>query len=501
MASFALTYPDWKAPAEDGKLIIWPQPAELLEQIRQNQRNLSQSEIRIQHVALREIRRGMREFLGHTNDAALLASGHQTELYHPGVWAKDALIAAAAERVGGQAFHIAVDTDAPKHLLVRWPGGAMPISDDPQLTSASWCGLLQPPTPAHLESLQAQFTESAAAWDFQPLLPQILSSLRRLAIEATTLSASLTNAQHALDWDLGLRHHALLASPLFQSAPFLLFVHHILSQADRFAADYNATLQQYRDQHGMNTRSRPMPDLFVGNDAVETPFWLDNLATGQRSRPSVFRGSDGWVLQLVGGEQFALDASAQGWDAAARMGKWLTQTAHRLAPRALTLTTFLRLCLVDQFVHGIGGGRYDQVTDRLIASHFDIQPPHFCVTTATLLFPEALNRQRVCVPCVVHDGHRLRHGLLGERKMQLVGQIAALPRRSHERQSAFHAMHDELESAARTSPQVRQWHEHLLQTQRQEREEQTLFDRELFYAIQPRERLLHMIQRYRESFA
>ena len=60
---------------------------------------------------------------------------------------------------------------------------------------------------------------------------------------------------------------------------------------------------------------------------------------------------------------------------------------HRLSPRALTLTTFIRLFIADNFVHGIGGGRYDQVSDQIIRDYFKVDPPAFSVTTATLFFP------------------------------------------------------------------------------------------------------------------
>ena len=40
--------------------------------------------------------------------------------------------------------------------------------------------------------------------------------------------------------------------------------------------------------------------------------------------------------------------------------------SRALRPRALTLTLFARLCVADFFIHGIGGGKYDEVTDRII---------------------------------------------------------------------------------------------------------------------------------------
>jgi hypothetical protein len=172
----------------------------------------------------------------------------------------------------------------------------------------------------------------------------------------------------------------------------------------------------------------------------------------------------------------------------------------RLSPRALTLTMFFRLALVDQFIHGIGGGRYDQVTDRLIARHFNIEPPRFCVTTATLYFPDAVGRSRVCMPCVAQEGHKLRHNVLGERKRELVARIEAAPRKSLDRSAAFYEMHRQLAAARHTHPLLSRWDEHVREVQQREAEEASVFDRELFYAIQPRERLTRLIERYDAAF-
>src|SRR3954470_7582526 len=132
-------YADWKAPATDGELLIWPEPRELLNRTRENHARLSSSDqVLIQNTPLSQVRRSMREFLGHDDAQPLLATGHQTELYHPGVWVKDVLLDSAARQLDAQAYHLAVDTDAPKHLLLRWPGGAMPLTDDPNAGSAAW---------------------------------------------------------------------------------------------------------------------------------------------------------------------------------------------------------------------------------------------------------------------------------------------------------------------------------------------------------------------------
>ena len=61
----------------------------------------------------------------------------------------------------------------------------------------------------------------------------------------------------------------------------------------------------------------------------------------------------------------------------------------RLRTRALTTTLFARLCLADLFVHGIGGAKYDEMTDRIIARFFEMPAPRFVTMSATVHLPIA----------------------------------------------------------------------------------------------------------------
>src|SRR2546421_11695071 len=118
------TYPDWKAPCEDGQILIWPEPVKLLSDTRENHRRLAEADARIQNAPLSELRRAARAWIGHNDEAQpLIADGHQSELHHPGVWVKRVLSRFAACRLRGSAAHFAIDTDAPKHLMLRWLGG------------------------------------------------------------------------------------------------------------------------------------------------------------------------------------------------------------------------------------------------------------------------------------------------------------------------------------------------------------------------------------------
>jgi hypothetical protein len=497
MTVSAARYDRWKAPAADGELLIWPAVDELLRNTLENHQRLSSAlTVEVQNVPLPELRSRMRSWLGHRDDSPIIATGHQTELYHAGVWAKDALIDAVAARLGGTAIHFAVDTDEPKHLQLRFPGGSVSLLDEID-RDARWTALLPPPTPAHLNEIEHTFQNASTDWTFDPMLGQFLASMKRRAMEETNLPAAITDSLHALDADLGLRHRVLLASPLWMCEPYLVFVHHVLARIDAFSADYNSALHAYRVENKIRSVGRPMPDLNCTADGCEAPFWLDSLADGSRRRAAVARtAANRFVLSAPAGETFEFDPAADGWEAAGRLQRWLVAHQLRLSPRALTLTAVLRLLAVDQFVHGIGGGQYDQVLDGLIARHFSIDPPRFSVTTATLFFPEAASQTRVCLPCLAQEGRRLKHSALGEEKSRMVAAIAGLPRRSTRRAELFLAMHDKLAEAWKGEP-VRRWEARYVKAEQRSVEEKTLFDRELFYAIQPASRLSGLIDRYR----
>jgi len=500
MPEIAERYVRWKAPSEDGELLIWPAPAEVISETRENARRLaSETTARIHGIPFNEVRSKMRAWLGHDDAQPLIATGHQAELHHPGVWAKNAFIDATARKLEGRAFHFSVDTDEPKHLQLRWPGGGITLTDDSTAMRGAWSELVQPPSAAHLKDVETALAQASAGWGFVPMAFDFLRALRRRLLNSSTLPVVLSDSLQELDWELGLRYDAMIASPLWSAEPYLLFAHHVLARAGAFAVDYNTALAEFRHHNKIRDPGRPMPDLRVDPSACEVPFWLDSLSTGSRKRASVRNVNGKFVLDGSEGTVFEFHASADGWEAAASLSRWLRMQNLRLSPRALTLTAVLRLLVADQFVHGIGGGQYDQVLDALTARHFKIEPPRFAVTTATLFFPQAVGMTRACLPCLQQEGHRLKHNLLGDGKRQLLDQIASLPRRSRQRGEVFQQMHQQLnQSLAR--PEFADWKSRFDDASRLATEERALFDRELFYAIQPRERLLGLIDRYRERF-
>jgi len=350
------------------------------------------------------------------------------------------------------------------------------------------------PTPGHIAEIEAEFADASRGWGFNPCVGEFLGSLRRTALEAHELAPAVVNATHQLDWRLGLRHHAMLLSPVWTSPAFMVYAYDLLARGGEVSAHYNAALAGYRVEQGIKSPGRPMPDLVVREGEVESPFWLDDLAAGTRRRLTLAQADGGWRLG-----EFVLDASAEGHAAGERLLAYLRLHNLRLAPRALTLTMFLRLFLADQFVHGIGGGRYDQVTDRLVHALYGVEPPAFSVTTATLYFPAAAGQKRVSLRPLLQEGRRLRHGSFSREKRAMADAIAGLPRNSAERRTAFFDMHRWLARQA-ASPAMQAWQEQLDHATAEQLKQKAVFDRELFYAIQPEERLRGLISRYDAQF-
>jgi hypothetical protein len=48
---------------------------------------------------------------------------------------------------------------------------------------------------------------------------------------------------------------------------------------------------------------------------------------------------------------------------------------------------FARLCFADLFVHGIGGSKYDEMTDRIISRFFCVPAPEFLTLSGSLHLP------------------------------------------------------------------------------------------------------------------
>ena len=489
-----------QTPAADGEVLLHPAPAQLIASTREAARTFAVSaKPFLQGTPLYELRARARQPLGQPVDRPLIVTGHQIEFCHPGVWQKQVAADALARAVDGLACLLAVDTDTPRNLELRWPGGSAPLADSAQLRAAHWLAALPMPSAERTAEFDVALAAAAGKWPFETLLPAFTSALKLHTPAGGNLATLLSNSMRQVDLSLGLAYQPVMASNVWDSLPFLLLSHDILARALSFAAAYNHALEEYREKRGIENDGRPWPDLVYTPDTCEVPFWLDNLGDGSRRRALLHRGRAGWELR-IGDDAFNFSQFSRGWGCAEKLSKFLREHHCRLCPRALVLSMYCRLVMADLFIHGIGGAEYDKVTDRVIELWYAVRPPPVAIVTATLYFPTAESQARIDRNLLQSQERRRRHGWSDPHKRELVDSIAAAPRLSPRRAELFAEMHHGLRDMTEND-EYRQF-KAAIEAQRGLADAQrAIFDRQLFYLIQPRTRLQRLIDTTRAAFA
>jgi hypothetical protein len=200
----------------------------------------------------------------------------------------------------------------------------------------------------------------------------------------------LAQARHQLEGDWGATTLELPQSWVCCLPAFHRFSAHLLAHLPRLWDIYNAAIAEYRREHHVRSTAHPAPELVADGAWLEAPFWIWTNSDPLRRRLFVKQQGDRLELSDRGQLQFSLDASPDGeLDVAAEQLAALAGQGIKLRTRALITTLMARLMLGDLFLHGIGGAKYDQLTDRLIQGFFDLQPPSFLVASATLRLPIA----------------------------------------------------------------------------------------------------------------
>src|SRR5205807_9175637 len=177
-------------------------------------------------------------------------------------------------------------------------------------------------------------------------------------------------------------------SRVCQAEPFARFAAHLLAHLPRLWEVYNDSLAEYRRNNHLRSASHPVPNLAAIDGWLEAPFWI--WRRDDPRRRAVFAQQSGDELRLSdrAGFELRLPLSADGdAGAAAEMLHALHGRGIKLRTRALTTTLWARLALGDLFIHGLGGAKYDQLTDALIERFFGLTPPAFLTVSGTLYLP------------------------------------------------------------------------------------------------------------------
>jgi hypothetical protein len=164
-------------------------------------------------------------------------------------------------------------------------------------------------------------------------------------------------------------------SQICDSNEFLSFFLEITENIESFSKIYNNKLDEYRKLFKIRNRAHPSPNLMIKENLTEIPFWVWKEGDERRKIFILREEEKNYLYNDVYGKIFLTEEGGL---------KSLFSLRLKIRPKALLLTLYNRLFISDLFVHGLGGAKYDLVTDEIIREFFKVEPPHFLVVSCTL---------------------------------------------------------------------------------------------------------------------
>lgn len=321
-------------------------------------------------------------------EQGLILSGHQPRLFHPGVWFKNYVLSSLCQHGIGIPINLVVDND-----LCGLPAIAVPVVNQGRAAFTN-CHYDQPGDNVPFEL--SRLLDESCFRSFPERLGQLIKPLvteplvHRLWQHWSDLPRDLRDnlgmglaaARHKLESDFGWQTLELPLSQLCRTEAFACFLAELLLRAKEFRTIHNSALEEYRRLNRIRSKSHPVPSLTLEGNWCEVPFWGYSPAKPRRQR--LFVQSSGEQLEL---------SDRDGWSV--KLDKLrLTEQLHELLQgpicirtRALTTTLFSRVLACDLFLHGIGGAKYDELTNEIGQQIFGIPLPAFMTLTATVRLP------------------------------------------------------------------------------------------------------------------
>lgn len=375
-----------------------------------------------------------RKELGLPTDRPIVMSGHQADLWHPGILAKYFALQSIAARTGAHAVWLVVDQDthvpeltAPVRLadgrLVRRQGVTnLPSSNVPSVVPTARRSPARDVVIAPLSRGERYASDETAE-----SLSRAVAALNARA-DQPSLARQFAHAALDLLKDLGPAPQLLFATDLARTALMRDLITDMRTSAQAMSTSYNAAVERHPDGH--------VAPLDVADPvAPEVPVWrVDPAMNSARARIS--------TVEL--GE---------------------TDPA-RIVPRALLMTGMLRWLGCELFIHGTGGAGatgesgYDAITRDWLSAWLGATLAPSALATATmyldiptpggLITPEEIARLRWKLHAANHRPAMLNDDAGETARERAVATLIELRRkrdaRSREiKQQTYRQLHQTLE--------------------------------------------------------
>ncbi|QEG01858.1 hypothetical protein Mal15_59390 [Stieleria maiorica] len=333
------------------------------------------------------------DFAG-TSAQKIVMAGHQPTLFHPGVWFKNFALDHVGKTTGALAVNLVVDSDVAGSSSVRVPhldrqtgalrhdivafdrrGGGVPyeqsLIEDREL----------------FDAFDRNVAESVSGIVDAPLIHSLWQHARDAINRCGFAGCALAQGRHSLEADLGLQTLEIPQSVVCRGEAFAAFAMQILRDLPRFHDCYNAAAEFYRAAHGIRSKAHPVPNLGRDGDWYEAPFWVYGNQSPKRCSVWVRLSQGGAVMEISDRDKRHRKIHAAGQPAAADAFLALASPEFKIRSRALITTMYARMVLSDLFLHGIGGGKYDQLGDLICRAFWGTDPSRIMVISATVLLP------------------------------------------------------------------------------------------------------------------
>lgn len=326
-----------------------------------------------------------------TSSDAIILSGHQPELFHAGVWFKNFALSELGRRWSATPINLVIDNDVCGSTSIRYPnrsGDHVRVSTIPIVRP----GPSIPYETRKVDDLvffRAFRDRVLAALPsisdpvINRLWPNVLDSAEQLwSKNQMLMGPSIAAGRHRLESEFGLQTLEVPISQVAQTEAFARFTKSIFISMTTFRESYNDALTHYRQTHRIRSRSHPVPELETLDDWIEAPFWVWQADQPRRQR--LFARIDSQSIELSDQAGWQVNLEAKNF---VQQFRELAMSGVAIRPKALITTMFSRLVLSDAFLHGIGGAKYDQLTDNIMQRFFAVRPPGFVTLSATFKLP------------------------------------------------------------------------------------------------------------------
>lgn len=398
------SFVDYRAPRRHGECLVAPSLGDAGQAIDKNIERFSNypnALIALRGPGRNELIRDAKRYTSAYRDVSsgidstgrIVMAGHQPTLFHPGVWFKNFALDHVARQTGSTGINLVVDSDAAGASSIRVPtrrseGG---LGYQPVLYDGHGGGV--PYEQALIgdrslfDSFDARVKDAVGGIVADPLVRQLWAYAKEAINRCGFAGCALAQARHRLEADLGLLSLEIPQSVVCRSETFAEFAMQILVDLPRFHDCYNGAADIYRHAHGIRSNAHPVPNLKQDDGWYEAPFWVYGNQSPNRKSVWVRVSSAGTRMELSDRDRRHREIDLSNRSQAAEALASLASPEFKLRSRALVTTMYSRLVLSDLFLHGIGGGKYDQLGDLISGQFWGIQTPELMVISSTVLLP------------------------------------------------------------------------------------------------------------------